>query len=237
MKKTIVLALMAMFAAGGVLAQQPVQQQDKNEQQTNNVQRRMRPMQRDSNAVRPDIQRPLRDSASMRHHDGRHHGPQGADSRMHRHGGPHAHHHGQQPQKPAELQYNALGIETTLAKAFPEAKSVKKTDKWTEVMNAKGKVIGYGVYSKPASDGIKGFNGETPVLITLNAKKTITGVYALPNTETPRFQQRVEDAGFFGNWNGLSIKQAKKKTVDTVSGATFTSRAVAQSVQAALEKL
>ncbi len=49
--------------------------------------------------------------------------------------------------------------------------------------------------------------------------------------------QRVEETGFFNNWNGLTIKKAKKKTVDAVSGATFTSRAVAQSVQAALEKL
>lgn len=225
MKKTIVLALVAMFAAGGAMAQQPVQQQEKKEQKPA-VQRSMRPVHRDS--------------ASMLRSDIQHHGPKGPDSRMHRHGGPHAKHQHckeQCQQKPAELQYNALGIETTLAKAFPQAKSVKKTDKWTEVLNAKGKVIGYGVYSKPASDGIKGFNGETPVLITLSTKKIITGVYALPNAETPRFMQRVEETGFFNNWNGLTIKKAKKKTVDAVSGATFTSRAVAQSVQAALEKL
>ncbi len=221
MKKTIVLALAAMFAAGSAMAQQPVQQQKNNGRP--GVQRNMRPA---SDTVKSDGQSAMRLG--------------GPDSRMHRHGGPHAkHQHCQKQcqQKPAELQYNALGIETTLAKAFPEAKSAKKTDKWTEVMNAKGKVIGYGVYSKPASNGIKGFNGETPVLITLNAKKKITGVYALPNMETPRFQQRVEETGFFNNWNGLSIKQAKKKKVDAVSGATFTSRAVAQSVQAALEKL
>lgn len=235
MKKTIALAIAAMFATGAI-AQQPVQQQNNNEQKPA-MQRPMRPMPRDTGAVRLDLKHPMGDSTAMHHHGDRLRGPQGPDSRMHRHGGPHAKLHQQGPQKPAELQYNALGIETTLAKAFPAAKSVKKTDRWTEVYDGKKKLIGYGVYSKPSSDGIKGFNGETPVLITLNAKKIITGVYALPNMETPRFQQRVEEAGFFNNWNGLSIKQAKKKTVDTVSGATFTSRAVAQSVQAALEKL
>lgn len=236
MKKTIAFAIAAMFAAGSLMAQQPVQQQEKNEQKPA-MQRPVRPMHRDTGAVRLDQQRPMGDSASLHHRGDRLRGPQGPDSRMHRHGGPHAQRHQQGLMKPAELQYNADGIETTLAKAFPTAKSVKKTDRWTEVYDGKKKLVGYGVYSKPASDGIRGYAGETPVLITLSPKKIITGVYALPNVETPRFQQRVVEAGFFNNWNGLSIKQAKKKTVDTVSGATFTSRAVAQSVQAALEKL
>ena len=49
--------------------------------------------------------------------------------------------------------------------------------------------------------------------------------------------KHIEENGFFNSWNGLTVKQAKKKQVDTVTGATFTSRAVIQSVQAALEKL
>ncbi len=143
----------------------------------------------------------------------------------------------QRQQKPAALQYNADGIETTIVTAFPTVKTVKKQDKWTEVYDGDSKLLGYVVYSKPASDGIKGFAGETPVLIALDAKKVIKGVYMLPNSETPGFVQRVTDAGFYNSWNGLTVKQARKKTVDTVSGATYTSRAVAQSVQAALEQL
>jgi Na+-translocating ferredoxin:NAD+ oxidoreductase RnfG subunit len=134
-------------------------------------------------------------------------------------------------------QVNADGIEVTLAAAFPQAKSVKKADKWSEVYNADGKLIGYALYSKPASDGIKGYNGETPVLIAFNAKKVIIGVYALPNSETPGYAKRVKDAGFYDNWNGLTVKKALKKKVDTVSGATFTSSAVARSVEAALKTL
>lgn len=154
---------------------------------------------------------------------------------------PHQHQcrHAQQQaaQKPATPQVNADGIELTLAAAFPEAKSVKKGEKMTEVYNAKGKLIGYGLYSKPASNGIKGYNGETPVLIAFNAKQVIIGVYALPNSETPGYAKRVSDAGFYNNWNGLTVKKALKKKVDTVSGATFTSSAVASSVEAALKTL
>lgn len=154
---------------------------------------------------------------------------------------PHQHQcrHAQQQatQKPATPQVNADGIELTLAAAFPEAKSVKKGEKMTEIYNAKGKLIGYGLYSKPASNGIKGYNGETPVLIAFNAKQVIIGVYALPNNETPGYAKRVSDAGFYNNWNGLTVKKALKKKVDTVSGATFTSSAVASSVEAALKTL
>lgn len=161
-----------------------------------------------------------------------HHGQGGQHCGKHQQGP-----HGRQQAQPAELQYNADGIETTVLKAFPEAKSVKKAGKWTEVYNAKKKLLGYAVYSQPASNGIKGFNGETPVMIALDKKQVILGVYTLPNVETPSFAQRVEDAGFYHNWNGLTVKQALKKKVDTVSGATFTSRAVAQSVEAVLKTL
>lgn len=153
---------------------------------------------------------------------------------------PHQHqcrHAQQQAQQPTTPQVNANGIELTLAAAFPEAKSVKKGEKMTEVYDAKGNLLGYGLYSKPASDGIKGYNGETPVLIAFNAKMIIIGVYAMPNAETPGYAKRVADAGFYTSWNGLTVKKALKKKVDTVSGATYTSSAVAKSVEAALKTL
>ncbi len=153
-----------------------------------------------------------------------------------KHHGGHGHAHGQQAQ-PQAPQYNADGIDMAVVRAFPTVKSVKKTAKLTEVYDANSKLLGYALYSKPASDGIKGYAGETPVLIALSTKKIILGVWLLGNVETPRYLQRVEEAGFYKNWNGLSVKKALKKEVDAVSGATFTSKAVAASVRAALEQL
>ena len=124
-----------------------------------------------------------------------------------------------------------------IVKAFPTVKSVKQAKKWTEVYDANKTLLGYAVYSKPASDGIKGYNGETPVLIALSPKQVILGVWLLENKETPKFAKRVEDAGFYKNWNGLTVKQALKKEVDVVSGATYTSNGVIKSVQAALKTL
>ena len=75
------------------------------------------------------------------------------------------------------------------------------------------------------------------MLIAFDGKKVITGVYLLQNRETPKFVKRVEDAGFFKSWNGLTVKKAVKKDVDVVSGATYTSNGVSQSVRAALKAL
>ena len=213
MKRIITLAFAATLALGGAMAQQP--QQSRQPQQPRPAQHQLQ----------------FQDTLGARH---RHGDVQRAHQQRHcgRHGDcPHA----QQAVSPEKQMADAIAA--TLKQAFPTLKRTNKTDRWTEVFDAKGTLLGYAVSSKPASDGIRGYNGETPVLITLNAKNRITGVYLLPNSETPRFAQRVKDAGFYDNWNGLTIKKARKKKVDTVSGATYTSRAVAQSVQAALEKL
>ncbi|MBR1798601.1 MAG: FMN-binding protein [Bacteroidales bacterium] len=173
-------------------------------------------------------QEPVKQATPHHHH---HHG----NGHPHHHDGNHQGPHG--PRTPAAIQYNADGIQTDIVEAFPTVKKVVKKGVWNEVLDAKGKRLGYVVFSKPASDGVKGFNGETPVMIAFDAKKVIKGVYQLPNIEGGRFLQSVSDAGLYKSWNGLTVKQAKKKTVETVSGATFTSRAVIQSVQKALEQL
>lgn len=152
-----------------------------------------------------------------------------------------AHHCGNCPHhqqaKAAQPAVNADGIPMEIVRAFPAVKSVKKEAKWTSVFDASKKLLGYAVYSKPASDGIKGYNGETPLLIALDKNKKVLSVELLANSETPQYVQRVKAAGFFKSWNGLSPKAACKKKVDAVAGATYTSTAVTKSLQAALKGL
>ena len=139
----------------------------------------------------------------------------------------------QQKQQPKTV--NGMAVE--IVKAFPEAKSVKKEAKWTVVLDANKKVLGYAVYSKPASDGIKGYNGETPLMVALDAKQKVKCVVLLPNNETPGYLQRVVDAGLLKQWDGMKVSKARKKKVDTVSGATFSSRSIIETLQAALKTL
>lgn len=154
------------------------------------------------------------------------------------HGGQHCGncpHHKQHAKQQATV--NADGIAFEVVRAFPKAKSVKKTTQWTEVYNADKQLLGYALYSKPASDGIKGYLGETPLLIALDANKKVLSVEMLKNSETPSYVKMVKDAGLLKQWNGMSVKKAKKKKVDTVSGATYTSKSVILSFQAALKNI
>ena len=124
-----------------------------------------------------------------------------------------------------------------VTKIFSTASSLEAQGVWSRVLDAKGTLLGYVAYSKPASNGIQGFNGETPLMIIFDAKKTIRKVVLLDNEETPNFVSRVENGGLFDAWNGMTIDQALDAKVDAISGATFTSNGVKQSLQACLQNL
>ena len=55
----------------------------------------------------------------------------------------------------------------------------------------------------------------------------------MANDETPNFVAKVRNAGLFSVWNGMKLKDAANKTVDAVTGATYTSTAVIRSMKAA----
>ena len=59
-------------------------------------------------------------------------------------------------------------------------------------------------------------------------------VEALKNQETPKYFAKVKK-GILDKWNGLKVNDAQKLKVDGITGATFSSEAVIQNVQAGLE--
>lgn len=125
---------------------------------------------------------------------------------------------------------------TALQTAFPKAAYVQLTSEATyAVKNDKGKVIGTVLLSSPYSDGVNGFNGPTPLQIALDADGKIIEVRVLDNNETPSFLKRVVDAGFLDSWNGLTVEEALNKEVDAVSGATYSSKGILNSLKVRLE--
>ena len=127
---------------------------------------------------------------------------------------------------------------TELQTAFPKAAYVELTETATyAVKNDKGKVIGTVLLSSPYSDDIKGFNGPTPLQIALDEKGKIIEVRVLNNQETPGFLNRVINAGFLNSWNGLTTKEALNKEVDAVSGATYSSNGIKNSLKARLQAI
>ena len=119
---------------------------------------------------------------------------------------------------------------------FSDAAKTKAMDTaYYEVKDAKGNKLGTVLFSSPYSDGIKGFNGPTPLLIALDAEGRINNVVLLENQETPNFAKRVVDGGLYQAWNGLTVDEALDKQVDAVSGATYTSNGVKKSLIARLK--
>ena len=125
---------------------------------------------------------------------------------------------------------------TDLQTIFPKAMYVEMTETATYVVKDKaGKAIGHVLLSSPYSDNIIGFNGPTPLQISLDRNSKIIDVKVLDNEETPRFLNRVVEAGFLDSWNGMTVKEALDKEVDAVSGATFSSKAIQKSLKIRLE--
>ena len=121
---------------------------------------------------------------------------------------------------------------------FPQATSmVSVPNVWTEVYDNENTKLGYVVYTAPYSDEIIGFAGKTPLLIALDKKQKIIGTKILKNNESESYLKYVANEGLYDNWNGLSIKEAIDKQVDAISGATYTSEAVVNSLKIRLAVL
>jgi len=119
---------------------------------------------------------------------------------------------------------------------FDNAAKTKAIDTaFYEVKDMKGNKLGTILFSSPYSDGVKGFNGPTPLLIALDADGRIKNVVLLENQETPNFAQRVVNGGLYEAWNGLTVDEALGKDVDAISGATYTSNGVKKSLVARLK--
>ena len=207
-KQIIAMAVAAAVAIGTVAAQEPA--------------RKDRPVRPTPQSGKLERVSPEDGKAPLRHgpQDGKHHGPQGPEK-----------------MRPKTIGRNADGISLDIVYFFPEAKSVKKGEKNTQVLDAKGNLLGYVAYSTPENKDIVGHGGTTPVMVAVNKQKVVLGVYMLPNLESPNYLDRIEQAGFLNHWNGLKLKDAKKKKVDTISGATKTTSALLKNVAIAFDKL
>lgn len=138
-----------------------------------------------------------------------------------------------EPPTPVQLPEIPLA---TVTPYFSEATEVQAIDtSFYQVKNDEGTVIGTLLYSMPYSANVSGYNGTTPLLIALDAEGRIKNVVMQDHRETPRFAQRVEESGLFKAWNGLTVDEALAKQVDAISGATFTSEGVKNTLAVRLE--
>ena len=83
-----------------------------------------------------------------------------------------------------------------------------------------------------ASD-VEGYNGPVPVKIYIKKNK-IQKIEVLKNQEGPKYMNMVKKQ-LLNIWDGLTLKEAKAKQVDAVTGATFSSKALIENVNRGLD--
>ena len=120
---------------------------------------------------------------------------------------------------------------------FPEADSISHDGISSYQIYENGENIGQAVNTSPFSDNIFGYNGTTPLTIYIDGNDKIIEVEVCPNKESRGFMDKVLKSGHTKSWNGLTINEALNYQVDAVSGCTYTSTAISQSLQIRLQEL
>lgn len=112
-----------------------------------------------------------------------------------------------------------------------ELKKSDSTETQTLTEDADGNMI---VNTTEIGNKIIGYNGPTPVEITISSGK-IKKVKTLPNNETPEFWGAVINSDILESLDGMTLEEASHAEIDAVSGATYSSKAVAQNMHAGVE--
>ncbi len=91
----------------------------------------------------------------------------------------------------------------------------------------------YIVNTTTLTQDVEGYNGPVPIKLYIKKNK-IEKVEILKNQESPKYLAQVKKA-MLTAWDGLTVKEAKSKQVDAVTGATYTSKALVENVQRGLD--
>jgi electron transport complex protein RnfG len=111
-------------------------------------------------------------------------------------------------------------------------------DQALQAVDKSGSVLGY-VVTSHSNDS---YDGLVQILVGINADKTIKGIEMLELNDTPGLGQRAEEPEFKGQFtdkSGESLTVTKtgnagEGEINAISGATITSRAVTNAVNAAI---
>ena len=87
------------------------------------------------------------------------------------------------------------------------------------------------VNTKPLAKDVQGYGGQVPLKIHIKDGR-VAAVEAEPNAESPDFFNRAKE--LLNHWQGKSVDEALAESVDAVSGATFSSKAIIANMQRGL---
>ncbi len=134
---------------------------------------------------------------------------------------------------------NKLTLNLEMAKlAFDQANQLEDGQSGVkQVYDSSGKLLGLLALSHPHAQGIIGFGGEIPLLISLDQNFNLTKITLLDNAESPDFIENIIKEGFFKNFENKNIAKIQQEKIDAVSGATLSSNAITQTIRTRLSSL
>lgn len=142
-------------------------------------------------------------------------------------------------------QLNADTERAAMTATLKDAKGFGKilnlsSDIVTDVYEGKddsGKTVGYCVKATPV-----GYGGKISMIVGISTDRKVTGVDIVSMSETPGLGARADDESFYNQYIGKSGKVGVKKSgtpneneISAISGATITSKAVTEGINAALD--
>lgn len=118
-------------------------------------------------------------------------------------------------------------------KVYPDARSFTLgQNNEIVVSNRKKAVIGYLLASTDFGISYTGYSGDVSVLVAFDQKRIITGVYVFKHNEDKAYINDVIFEGLLDRWNKKALTpEVSKQNVDAVSGATFSSNAIINTVR------
>lgn len=102
------------------------------------------------------------------------------------------------------------------------------------IKDAEGKALGHAMTTAPESDHRIGYSGPSNLLLVLNPDNEVIGIKLISSRDTPEHVAMIDQSPtFLKQWNGWK-RAAPTPKIDAVSGATLTSLAMAEGIQARL---
>jgi hypothetical protein len=86
----------------------------------------------------------------------------------------------------------------------------------------------------PGEENPGGYGGKITLAVVLDLEDKVLGIRPVHHNETGSFIEMLTKKGFFDSWKGLLATEALNKDVDTVTGATMSTRAVISMVKSNL---
>lgn len=95
---------------------------------------------------------------------------------------------------------------------------------------AQGKVI----YTGELAKHVKGYNGPTPLSITVENGKIVSIEADANNSETPRYYKMAQKK-IFPQFIGKTVEEALALKADGATGATYSSKAIVENIKIGLK--